>query len=384
MNNEGTNLRTPVEVAIGTIEKELASLWESAAAAERPVMRACSCNLIAILEDDRKAEQFPAILARVSEWHPSRSLIAYVEPDTVPAAPAMRAWISAECYLPPSGGPEVCCEAITIAAAAHARMDLPHTLLALLVPDLPVYLYWRSFRKRDRALVERMARFSRLLIVDSHQSSEDPENRLSTLEMLSECPLGVAVRDLNWARITAWRDLIAQFFDSEETRPYVHRISSIEIERNLSASGSIPTRTLLLTGWLASSLGWKLIAAKRSGDQWFSRWASSSGEVRVCFTGTYADGREPGISSVVLHAGSEATFSVAVEAGCHCLNSVASVKGGSVEHSVPLEVTDEASLLIHELSQTGEDVVFKKALATAFALERSFLFPDKNDSQGVR
>jgi hypothetical protein len=41
-------------------------------------------------------------------------------------------------------------------------------------------------------------------------------------------------------------------------------------------------------------------------------------------------------------------------------------------HSVPLESIDEGSLLIRELSLTGEDVIYKAALAEALALEKSF------------
>jgi glucose-6-phosphate dehydrogenase assembly protein OpcA len=221
--------------------------------------------------------------------------------------------------------------------------------------------------------MEQMARFSHLLIVDTHQSREDPQNRLQTLQLLVEQPAGIVMRDLNWSRITAWRDLIAQFFDSADTSAYVRGISEVEITRHLSAPGSIPTRTLLLTGWLASSLGWKRISAERSGDRWFSRWMSGSGEVRVSFTGKESQpGQIPGISSVNLRAGDKAEFSVFIKQGSHHLTAVASVDRSSLVHSVPEESLDEASLLIRELSYTGEDAVFKTALAEACELEKAF------------
>jgi len=186
-------------------------------------------------------------------------------------------------------------------------------------------------------------------------------------------PAGIAIRDLNWARITAWRDLIAQFFDSSATGHYVHEISEVDITRNLAAPGSIPTRTLLLTGWLVSSLGWQRKSAERSGDTWSSSWRSGNREIRVNFVGTPAQpGKASGISTVMLRAGNDAEFSVSIEEGSHSLNAVASVKGSSVIHSVPEERLDEASLLIRELAQTGEDAVFRAALSEACELERAF------------
>ena len=363
-----------MEIDVAAIEKELASFWKSAGeTAQKAVIRACSCNFIAFAQNRNEAQGLPAVLAQVSEWHPSRSIIAYVEPDEALEPPDMHAWISAHCSILPSRGPQVCCETITLAARARARLNLPDTLLSLLVPDLPVYLYWRSFRTADKDVMERLARFSHLLIVDSHQSREDPLNRLHILELMVDQPSGIAMRDLNWSRITAWRDLIAQFFDSPATSRYVREISEVEIIRNLSAPGSIPTRTLLLTGWLASSLGWKRVSAERSGDRWDSCWMSEGREIRVRFTGTISEpGQVPGIGAITLRTQSKAEFSVFVEQGSQCISAVAFVDGSRVIHSVPEEPLDEASLLVRELSQTGEDAVFKAALAEAYELEKAF------------
>lgn len=369
------NPGSAVKVDITAIERELSSLWKSAAdAGHGDIIRACSCNLLAIVQNSRHSDRFFPVLARVSEWHPSRTIIACVEPDEAITLPDdMHAWISAQCSTPLSGGPQVCCEAITVRAGSRARKNLPNTILALLVPDLPVYLYWRSFNIGDKDILAQMAGFSHLLIVDSHQSSRNPQERLQILQLLIDQPAGIAMRDLNWARITPWRDLIAQFFDSTATRHYVDEINEIEISRNLSAPGSIPTRTLLLTGWLASNLGWRRMSAERSGDRWFSRWTSNGREIMVHFTGVVSrPGQAPGISTVTLRTHSGAEFSVFIEEGSHCLSSIASIGGSRLAHSVPEEPMDEASLLINELSQTGADEAFKAALAEAYELEEAF------------
>lgn len=370
-----------LEVDVATIEQELREFWKSAGeSGQEAVMRACSCNLVAVVSNQKEAAEFPPIFARVAESHPSRFIIAYIEPEEASHPNAIRAWISAQCSPVVSGTPQVCCESITLAAHPGATKDLPNTIVSLLVPDLPVFLYWRSFTQGGRNLVERIARFSDTLIVDSHRSRQDPQNRLNLLQLLIAQPEKTAVRDLNWSRITAWRDLIAQFFDPPDARKYLDLISNIEITRQLSAPGSIPTRTLLLTGWLASSLGWRRLSARRRGDQWFSSWEARGGEVKVTFTGTEAGpGETPGISRIAIHTrGGDAEFVVSAEPDSFRLNAITAIDDCRISHSVAQDPLDEASLLIRELSHSGRDAVFVPALREALELEKSF----REDTRG--
>jgi glucose-6-phosphate dehydrogenase assembly protein OpcA len=366
------HLGVPVTVSSEIIESELTSLWKAAsgAEAERAVIRACSCNLIIIAEDRAEAESLPAVLAELSRSHPSRALVAFRDDEE--DAP-MRAWISAQCSSAFAGGPQVCSEAIAVAARAEAIGDLPNTLVSLLVPDLPVFLYWRSFRPADQQLVERSAQVADLLIVDSHASKDDAANRERLLELLDHPPASTAVRDLNWSRLTAWRDLVAQFFDAPAARHHLAEIAEVEVCRAIAAPGSIPTRTLLLTGWLATRLGWKRLSAERRGDRWLSRWSSASGEVEVRFTGAEAAGESPGISSLRLRTRAGAEFAVVRDKLSACMTATSAAAGSMLVHSVPQESLDEATLLVRELSLSGgEEQSFRGALSEALALEKSF------------
>ena len=379
MKETGTpgNLGVPIAVDVDAIEQELTGLWKSASQSgnENAVMRACSCNVVVVAQDEREAESLPDILAKVAEWHPCRSLIAYHHANGTGVAnsPNMSAWLRVVCATAIAGGPQVCCETITVASRGNAITDLSNTLVSLLVPDLPVFLYWRAFKAPEKALVGEFAQFSDVLIVDSHESKDDPANRERLLEFLTALPNRVAVRDLNWSRLTAWRDLIAQFFDAQPYRHYAREISEVEVCRAVAAPGNIPTRTLLLTGWLASRLQWQLISAERNGDLWVSRWKSPSGDVVVRFTGESGDkARKPGIASVRLRTHSGASFAVAQERGSACITTTSEAQGSTLYHSVPRESDDEAALLIQELSFTGEETGFKLALKETLALERAF------------
>jgi glucose-6-phosphate dehydrogenase assembly protein OpcA len=370
--NPSDNIGTPMPVDVASIEQELARLWKSASATGggTAVIRACSCNLVVIAEDRAKASALLPVLARVAEWQPARFIVAYREPT---AEARLDAWISAQCSLPILGGPQICSEAITVAATDKTADNLPNTVLSLLVPDLPVYLYWRSFREPDWDWVNRITHFSSLLIVDSHQSKDDPDNRHRILRALADASGSLPVRDLNWSRLTAWRDLVAQFFDNPGFREDVHHISEVEISRSLGAPGNIPTRTLLLTGWLASRLNWRMISVDRTTQDWVSRWRSASGEVVVRFNGNPAPpGDPPGISAITLRTRKGNTFSVTRDTGSSVLKAVACGHRPELTHSVPQESMDEADLLAAELSLSGEDTGFRDALVQALDLETAF------------
>jgi len=374
------NLGVPVAVEVSAIEQELRALWKAASAGEGEgaVIRACSSNLVVFAQDRTEAGLVLSVLGKVGEWYPSRAIIVYRESDEEsvghPVTPHVHAWISAQCSIPLAGGQQICSEEITLAARTNAISDLLNTLVSLLIPDLPVFLYSRSFKATDQELVARMARLAQLLIVDSHAAKDDPTARERLLELLTTLPGEVGVRDLNWARLTAWRDLVTQFFDPPEMRAQVREIAEVEIFRDISDKGSIPTRTLLLTGWLASRLNWKRLSAARTGDRWTSHWGSASGEVTVHFTGNLAESDEiPGISSIVLRTRSGAEFSAVRQKGSSAITAVSPGPSGFLVHSVPQESMDEATLLVRELSILGKDVGYQCALTEALALEKSFL-----------
>lgn len=371
-----TALGRPVPADAGSIERELSSLWKTASttSSEPSRMRACSCNLVVIAHGRDEAEDVLPILARVAQWQPARSIIAfreYLSRDDNSAS--MGAWVNTQCFVPFEGAPEVCCEVISLAASGGSGTELANALVSVLVPDLPVFLYWRSFRPQEQDLVERIVSFAHLLIVDSHVSKDDPGSRERVLDLLRHPPNRILVRDLNWSRLTAWRELITQFFDTPEHRHHVWEISEMEVCRVLDSSGSIPTRTLLLTGWLATRLRWRRSFSERRGDEWVSRWNTGSGELEVHLTGSpHGPGEVPGIQSVTLRTRSGARFAVVQDPVSACMTATATVGGSVLSHTVPRDALGEDSLIARELSIAGEDRGFHLALTEALALEKSF------------
>jgi glucose-6-phosphate dehydrogenase assembly protein OpcA len=70
------------------------------------------------------------------------------------------------------------------------------------------------------------------------------------------------VVDLAWLRSTPWRERIAATFDPPALRHELERISSIAIRHHPDST----VAGLLLIGWLASRLGWRLSPLQADGD----------------------------------------------------------------------------------------------------------------------
>jgi glucose-6-phosphate dehydrogenase assembly protein OpcA len=359
----------PVDVA--TIEHELTQLWKAAAEDTlegQPVIRACVLNLVAYAPDRDAAEQINDVISRVSGRHPSRSIVIVAERRARSAR--LQASISAHCQIAPEGGKQVCSEQITLRASGPAVDELHGTVLPLLVPDLPVLLWWHGEPPLTGHLFRELLNICDRLVVDSaHFSPERAERALMGLQRLMEED-GVAVSDLNWSRLTHWRDLVAQFFDAPPGRQYLDRLDRVEVEiTSRHARGLYLTEGLLLVGWLASRLAWVLEDGRRSrGGAMAFGFRSAAGAVEVEVKPEPAHPDE-GLHSIRLLAPGSATFSLSrIPDDESCVAVTAEVSEGGHSRVVRMDRPSEADLLCEELEMQGHDRVFEEALAQAVPL----------------
>ena len=68
----------------------------------------------------------------------------------------------------------------------------------------------------------------------------------------------IMISDMNWGRITTWREMIAGFFDVPAQRPYLDEIGHVNIQYAITPGpregrhGPVNrTQALLMAGWLA-------------------------------------------------------------------------------------------------------------------------------------
>ncbi len=250
-----------MRVDVQAIERELNQLWKSAGEGgpgSQPVTRACTLNLVACAPNANAGNRMTNTILGITAQHPNRAILITNQPDA--PTPQLETWVQANCQLVAPGAPQVCGEQVSIDARGNATTQVASLVLALLVPDLPVVLWWPGRAPFDSPLFNRLRNLVDRVIVDS-AGFADPDRDLLRMATLQQGEHGMQARyvisDLSWARMTPWRELTAQFFDSRVLLPHLRRLDKVVIAyEHDTAHPPNRVQALLLAGWLASSLGW--------------------------------------------------------------------------------------------------------------------------------
>ncbi len=154
----------------------------------------------------------------------------------------------------------ICCEYITLRGTAEALERIGGIVEALLIGDLPKFLWWKATPAPNDGLFKRLAAVSNSVIVDS-SAFNDPESELQQTQTLLE--QGIPIADLNWRRLAAWQELTAEAFDPPEQRAALKEVDRVTINYE---KGS-PAQALMFLGWLAGRLQWRPVSyIKEGGD----------------------------------------------------------------------------------------------------------------------
>jgi glucose-6-phosphate dehydrogenase assembly protein OpcA len=146
---------------------------------------------------------------------------------------------------------QICCEQIEITAPDAALADLPALMLPLAAPDLPLIVWCRSARLARMPEFSHIAGMARKVILDSQQLAQPPGDHRSALGRLEEAVRnGVIVGDLAWARLTRWREMLAQVF---ENRKYLELLPGVT-DAQISYPAGQKILALYFGAWLQSSL----------------------------------------------------------------------------------------------------------------------------------
>jgi glucose-6-phosphate dehydrogenase assembly protein OpcA len=356
---------------VAEVEAELSALWRSAAedpAAQNAVTRACTMTLLVYVESDEAAYEINNLIADVTRQNPCRAIIMMLEPEASPAG--FEAWVSAHCHLPVAGEKQVCSEQITLRARGEARQGLASVILPLTVSGLPIFLWWRASDFSPPPYFDQILRVTQHVIVDTARFTPTGKQLQKLAVWLHNCSGRIQLTDLNWSRITPWRELIAQCFDSPDRRPYLDCLSEVRIEYEQDSVRLVTQRAqgLLLTGWLASRLGWEFLRSERREEAQPRTFYfhSPAGKVKVerklkrvdnpcgvCFT---IELRSEGASA--------ARFSFARGPDGKVVKTLAEVPGSlPMGRSVRLEVLNEAEILNEELKLGARDRRYGEALS---------------------
>jgi glucose-6-phosphate dehydrogenase assembly protein OpcA len=364
-------LGEPRPADVADLEAELSALWRSAAedpAAKNAVTRACTLTLLIYVESNEAADEVNNLVAEVTRQNPCRAIIMMLEPEASPSG--LEAWVSAHCHLPVAGEKQVCSEQITIRARGEAGQGLASVVLPLTVSGLPIFLWWRAGDFSPPPYFDPILRLTQHVIVDTARFSPGGTHLQDLAASLHKSAGKIQLTDLNWSRITPWRELIAQCFDSPDRRPYLDRLSEVRIEYEQDSARLVTQRAqaLLLTGWLASRLGWEFLMSERREEAQPRTFyfKSAGGMVKVernlkrvdsacgvCFT-----------MELKSEGPSAARFSFLRGPDGKVVKTSAEVPGAlPIGRSVRLEVLDEVEILNEELKLGVRDRGYEEALS---------------------
>lgn len=253
-----------VHVDVAAIERQLAELWRAEKGEKEAVVtRAALWNVVAHAWTPQQRARAAEVLARASEEVPQRALIIQADPG---GADTIEAWISANCHLV-GQSKQVCSEEVSIVAGGARIHHLAPVVSALLLPDMPVAVWWVGDLPEDRhdyamLLLDPADR----LIVDSAQFT-GPSDFDLVCRIAGESSTMPA--DLNWVRIEEWRAATATLFDPESMRARLRQIKRVQVRRSGGSSFGELADALLYGSWFTAQTGIDIPfdVARVSGDE---------------------------------------------------------------------------------------------------------------------
>lgn len=434
-------------------EAELTRLWETASDEARTrgaagIMRLRELNLVIYAAGEAMADLVSGVISRLSQRHPARAIVLLHLSDTAPAPDAgssaarapggvantapgaptvgasgaaadaavgsvasaptpaptpsppalpLEAWVTAACYQTHDDGRHVCWEQVTVPARGEAAGGLHAAAMSLLVPDLPTVFWWPGQPEFESHTFRRLGEASDVVVIDS-AAFPDPIAGLSAVARVAyDGSRNYSLADLNWSRLTPWRDMTAEFFDDSVRRTWLSRISRVEIEYGgadpdpgtAGYVGHPVGRALLFAGWLSSRLGW-VVAGEwqdtEGGDVEVRLQQRRAGTVMAGFSNAPEVtvvmrrrddrcGPLSGLVGVTLQIRPEAdglpitTLSV-VQAEDGCVSSACVMQEGEDVLIRTFDITPlpEDLLLAEELDYLGADPQFEESLLAAASL----------------
>ncbi|HKS39773.1 MAG TPA: glucose-6-phosphate dehydrogenase assembly protein OpcA [Blastocatellia bacterium] len=365
--------QTQSAINVAAIEKELTALWKEASENESGgVVRSSILNLLIYVPNPAEASKVDDIMLEITGSHPCRAILIIADREAQESV--LTAQVTSRCTLPTPNSKQVCCEQVTITASEDHLDEVPSATVPLLIADLPVYLWWRAVPQvSDKQLFGRLAEISDRMIIDSSQFNDPRGDLASMAAALRNTERWAALSDLNWAQLTAWRALIASFYDVADYRPLLDQLNKVVIRyAPPSADASaIATRALLLGGWLASRLGWRLSGEATSdaeGQTAFEMTAGDGHKITLEFAHTVRD-IEPGrIAHVMITSAVDTStvFSVRRSAdGNRIETAVTRDEEKKAQRVLSYEGLGESALIARELEILGHDRIYEQAVQAA-------------------
>jgi hypothetical protein len=316
--------------------------------------RASVLDLI-VVTDEESAPGISKVVSDLSGHYPSRAILMISDPDEREAN--LDICLSAFCSVRPGmpGGSQTCAEQITIHVEGPPAKHLESLAGPLLLPDLPVFLWFPNGEIPGPEYAGVVALADRL-ILDSGSVDEGEAFLRNVANLCTDGSLGVG--DLQWAALSPWRSLLADLFAPADRSGDLEQIRRVEVLHRPTGE----SRALLFAGWLASALGWRPQRTFRTVREREFVFSGPAGEVTVALSPDSPDVRlrrvrvlcEERSYQVSRHRELSEIRSTAM----HCDELL-------TERTVHFGSFDPAVLVGEELRYRGRDGIYEAALRMA-------------------
>lgn len=371
---------------VEVVERQLAELWQKTARdpntdAETAVLRARVANLLVFVSNDAALDDLHQMLSELTANHPSRVLAMLGAREAADQDIEMS--VESICQTDKrTGSKRLSCEEITLKAFGKFVIELPSAALPLLMPDLATFLWWRNAPHLSDKVLDKLLRATDRLVIDSLEFANPLSDLSETNKLFGAKEYDhVGVSDLNWARLTFWRGLLADFYDVAAYRTCLDGVDSVDIDYVAPEPEgvSVAPQALLFAGWLASRLGWSLAEeppAQGDSQTLSFKFRCEAGpslagprEIQLRLKSVERGERKPGrLVRAELRSSKERAGSFKVARSDDNLYVLAEAKLGRQTHRgrvLPVRNRSAAQLLSREMEILCNDQIYQEAIALA-------------------
>lgn len=395
-------------VMLETVESELENMWretntQMAMTGGHGFSRNSVLTLVVCTQSLEQAQRVISVVHDMTTQHPSRAIVVAADPS--------QSGHDIQAYVGTYVGADSASygEDIVLVAQSDAIRHLPGVVLPLIVSGLPSFLWWTGEPPWGSEQLEALVDGSDRFIVDTSEMAHVRTSLLAMGDLLRRKKSRCAISDMSWTYQLPWREIVAQFFDPPQARPYLENIERIAIDYAAGDEDSHVnvSQAYLFAGWLVSRLGWsvdqipygsldpsRVFTLKSAtghrisleinarfgvpeGSWWDMQSVAQAPDVGPRHNGAHQQAadtawvRPGGLMSVYIASrvgmnGQRATFTVARERDlAHATTLSHMPEGAAPSQTVHLKSIGEQEPLANELQILGHDSVYEEALAAS-------------------
>jgi len=357
---------------VSRIETELGKLRYLAAGepagGEGFAIRASILNMVVYAEHEDGANNASRVIEDLASHHPSRALIIVARPSDEDSH--IEAQLAAHCHINADLEQQVCCEEVTLHVSGRSASHLHSIIIPLLVPDLPVYVWWTERLPEESHLLAGLVETSDRFIVDSGHFG-NPAADLLRLARLGDAHPGTTLGDLNWDRLLPWCELIQGQRQVADLHHHLASVQSVEVRYAAGGETDPVAQCFLFLSWLSGVLGWNTSAVSGHGRERLTL-RHEDRQISVYLVPVPYPAIDPGwlvgVKIVCESEGKRALLTLSRTGDPYHITVRSEHADNVAEDSVRVEPATPADTLVYELNTPVRDPAYTRVLQGAVPL----------------